>query len=63
MFELEEARRECGLSLEEFEALPGDPQWTRNGFSKSDLLAYQRLVKMISAVEHEAQMEDLKRST
>jgi len=61
-FELESARRTCQLSLEEFDNLPGDPCWAEGKMSKSDLLAYERLIGRISAVENEARMNELERS-
>lgn len=63
-FEEIEARTAMGLSMVEYEALPGSPVWIpvdNPSLSKADVIAWYRLSRLIPAVAQEAAAKKAKR--
>lgn len=62
-FEQHLAREEAGLSLKEYQALPGNPVWLGEGdwWSKAHVIAWYRLKQLIPAVANDAQSRELER--
>lgn len=57
MFEEHEARITFGMSLEEYEKLPGTPEWIIEGgpqYSKCHVIAWYRLHNRIGLVQYRA---------
>lgn len=62
-FEMQQARVSAGLSLEEWNTLPGDPIWTTDNqpVCKAELLIWFRMAQRIPAVSNDLQARELKR--
>lgn len=63
-YEMQAARVEMGLTLAEFDALPGNPCWVdvdNPTLSKSDILIIYRRNKAIPSVMSDAQARDAQR--
>lgn len=61
-FEAERARVQAGLSLAEFNALPGSPEWCTDAspVSKCDLIAFMRLDQLVNLVMQDAALKKAK---
>ena len=65
--ELENARIFCGLTVEQFESLPGTNFWATEELSvgiydsKSDVLCYYRSQKLIEAIINDLNNKELNR--
>jgi len=58
-YELEQARIYAGLSMNEFDALPGSPDWIVDGErSKTHILVLYRMHNAIQASVSDAQVRD-----
>jgi len=63
-FEREEARIAAGLTREQFEALPGDPQWVDPNnptLSKAEVLVYYRMHNVIRSVAEDVRAREMNR--
>lgn len=63
-FEMQTARVEMGLTLDEFDALPGNPcwvKWENPTLSKADVLMIYRRNRAIPAVMSDAQNREAKK--
>lgn len=63
-YEEEQARIYAGMSITEYDALPGTPQWIdpeKGGRSKSDLVMLYRMSNYIPAVAHDAAAREMER--
>lgn len=60
-FELHEARKAAGVTLAEFNRMPGIPAWVgeRDTMSKAHLLVWYRYHKRIEAVQAEANIRQI----
>lgn len=58
VYEEQDARVKAGLSVAEYDSLPGDPQWIAEDtpqISKAHVIAYARMSARITAVFMEAE--------
>lgn len=63
-FEEAQVRVAAGLSLQEYEALPGTPQWIDSevgGWSKCHYLVWYRMSQLIPAASQDAQVRKMER--
>lgn len=63
-FEEEEARKESGLTMAEYDALPGTPMWIdpdRHRLSKSDIIVLYRNANLIPMVGQDAAASKMER--
>lgn len=63
LYEQHDARQTAGLSLEEYNRLPGTPLWmgTDDPWSKSHVIAWARYNQLIPAVQGDAQNREMER--
>lgn len=61
-YELEQSRILAGVSIEDYENLPGNPDWCLPGQrSKAHLLVFWRMSQRIPAVASDAQIRKMER--
>lgn len=62
-FEMQQARIAAGLSLSEWDTLPGDPIWTTDDqpLCKAEVLIWFRMAQRIPAVSNDLQARDMQR--
>jgi hypothetical protein len=63
-YELEQARVYAGISIAEFDALPGTPEWMQSGErSKAHILVLYRMSNAIPAAVSDAQSREMERKS
>lgn len=62
-FELQEARVAAGISISEFDAMPGIPMWMKptDSMSKCHLLVWFRKHRLVEAAQNSAQIRESKK--
>lgn len=63
-YEEQQARIYAGMSINEYEALPGTPMWIKpniGGYSKSHIVVLYRLSNTIPAVAQDASAREMER--